>query len=90
MTGKSITDASYRFFNNGIITDSLQNQFTITNSTTGYSIGGNIAYTEPVGKVADYRSTIRPLSKQRDRTDPFFLTDRNTAPWTPTLSKPIR
>ena len=59
--GESITDAQYRFFNGGI-TDSLQNQFS-DNATNGHTIGGNIAYTEPIGKKGqlqlDYSTSVQ-------------------------------
>ena len=58
---ESITDAQYRFFTGGII-DSLQNQF-YDNATNGYTIGGNIAYTEPIGKKGqlqiDYSTSVQ-------------------------------
>jgi hypothetical protein len=72
--GESITDASYRFFNNGFITDSLQNQF-YDNSTTGYSIGGNIAYTEPVGKKSQIQVDYSPNFQKNKADQQTFLFD---------------
>lgn len=60
--GTSITDAEYRFFKNGFVTDSLQQQL-YDNTTNGHTIGGSIAYTEPLGKKAqiqiDYNSSVQ-------------------------------
>ncbi len=64
--GESITDAQYRFFD-GPITDSLQNQF-YDNATSGYTIGGNIAYTEPIGKKGQLQIDYTP-SVQKNKAD---------------------
>ena len=60
--GTGITDASYRFFKSGIITDSISNKYN-DNATNGTTIGGNIAYTEPIGKKGqlqiDYTPTVQ-------------------------------
>ena len=62
--GTSVTDARYRFFknNNTIISDSTQNQY-YDNTTNGNSIGGNVAYTEPIGKKSilqvDYSLSVQ-------------------------------
>lgn len=64
--GESITDARYRFFTGGV-TDSLQNQFS-DNATSGYTIGGNIAYTEPIGKKGQLQFEYNP-SVQKNKAD---------------------
>ena len=60
--GESITNARYHFFNDPLLIDSLQNQF-YDNATSGYTIGGNVAYTEPIGKKGqlqlDYTSSVQ-------------------------------
>ena len=60
--GSNITNAQYRFFENGFITDSLQQQY-YDNPTTGHNLGGNLAYTEPLGKKGqlqiDYTPTVQ-------------------------------
>ncbi|MBC7867500.1 MAG: outer membrane beta-barrel protein, partial [Gloeobacteraceae cyanobacterium ES-bin-316] len=47
--GERITDANYRFFESGIITDSAQNQFS-DNRTDGQTFGGTVTYTESISK----------------------------------------
>jgi hypothetical protein len=60
--GDGITDAAYRFFKNGSVIDSISNKFN-DNTTNGRTIGGNIAYTEPIGKKGqlqiDYTPTVQ-------------------------------
>ena len=60
--GETITDATYKFYENGIVTDSMQNRLN-DNNTNGYTIGGNIAYTEPIGKKGqlqiDYTTSVQ-------------------------------
>ncbi len=66
--GVSITNAQYRFFgNNGNITDSLQQQ-TYNNNNNGHTIGGNITYTEPVGKFGQIQLDYNP-SVQKNKAD---------------------
>ena len=55
----NITAANYRYFDTGIFTDSLQNQF-YDNLTDGYSIGGTIAYTEPLSLKAQLQFDYNP------------------------------
>ena len=62
--GESISDTRYRFYNSQYVFayDSLQNRF-IDNATNGHTIGGNIAYTEPIGKKGqlqfDYNLSVQ-------------------------------
>ena len=65
--GEVINNALYRFFDNGTTTDSAQNQFT-DNQTNGRSIGGNITYTEPVGKKGMFQFEYNP-SVQKNKAD---------------------
>lgn len=65
--GETITDAQYKFYNNGIATDSLQNRFS-DNSTSGTTIGGNIAFTEPIGKKGQLQVDYTP-SVQKNKAD---------------------
>ncbi len=64
--GESITDATYRFYNGGI-TDSVQNQF-YNNASNGTTIGGKIAYTEPIGKKGQIQIDYTP-SVQKNKAD---------------------
>ncbi len=67
--GQSIVDATYRFYDHfGVFTtDSIQNQFT-DNRTNGHTIGGNIAYTEPIGKKSQLQMDYT-LSVQKNKAD---------------------
>lgn len=65
--GESITDSRYRFYKNGVITDSLQNRLS-DNITNGFTIGGNISYTEPIGKKGQIQIEYRP-SVQKNKAD---------------------
>jgi len=65
--GESITDSKYRFYENGIITDSVQNRLS-DNNTNGHTIGGNISYTEPIGKKGQLQFEYRP-SVQKNKAD---------------------
>ena len=59
--GITTNDAEYRYFNTGVFyRDSLQNQY-YDNTANGHTIGGTIAYTEPVGKKAQVQLDYNPL-----------------------------
>jgi len=72
--GEGINDASYRFFQNGIVTDSLQNQFA-DNTTNGHTIGGTVAYTEPVGKKSQVQIDYNPSVQKNKADQQMFLYD---------------
>lgn len=65
--GEVINDALYRFFENGVPGDSVQNQFA-DNHTSGTTVGGNIAYTEPIGKKGQLQIDYSP-SVQKNKAD---------------------
>ena len=72
--GTTTNDADYRYFNAGIFNrDSLQNQY-YDNTSNGHTIGGTVAYTEPVGKKAqvqfDYNPSVQ-LNKADQQTFSF-------------------
>ncbi|MBK8711078.1 MAG: outer membrane beta-barrel protein [Niastella sp.] len=67
-SNENILDAKYRFYDiNNVGTDSLPNQFS-DNLSTGYTYGGNIAYTEPVFKNAIVQFEYNP-SIQKNKAD---------------------
>lgn len=74
--GDYTTDASYRFYDSlGIFTrDSIQNQFT-DNPTKGHTIGGTIAYTEPVGKKGQVQIDYNPSVQKNTADQQTFLFD---------------
>lgn len=58
--GETYSLSRYRFFeDNGMVTDSLQNQF-VDNPTNGYSLSGNVSYTEPVGQKGQLQFSYSP------------------------------
>jgi Outer membrane protein beta-barrel family/CarboxypepD_reg-like domain len=66
--GESIADNRFRFYKNGVFSyDSLQNRF-IDNSTNGHTIGGNVAYTEPIGKKGQIQIDYN-ISVQKNKAD---------------------
>lgn len=67
--GESINDNRYRFYDDfGVFTrDSLQNRL-IDNNTNGHTIGGNVAYTEPVGKKGQLQFDYA-ISVQKNKAD---------------------
>ncbi|MDP4262709.1 MAG: TonB-dependent receptor [Bacteroidota bacterium] len=65
--GDSYVYSDSRTFENGIINDSLQNQY-ITNPTNGYTLGGNISYTEPLGQKSLLQFTYQP-SYSKNKAD---------------------
>ncbi len=73
-TSESITDARFRFFNNGGVQDSVQNQF-YDNLTDGYSVGGSIAYTEPLGKNSMIQIDYNPSIQKNKADQQTFLFD---------------
>jgi len=67
--GESITDSRYRFYDSlGVFKyDSLQNRL-IDNNTNGHTIGGNVAYTEPIGKKGQMQFDYT-ISVQKNKAD---------------------
>jgi hypothetical protein len=65
--GTSINDIDYRIFKAGIVVPTETNNFT-DNTTTGTTIGGSIAYTEPVGKKGQLQIDYTP-SVQKNKAD---------------------
>jgi hypothetical protein len=67
--GESITDARYRYYDSlGVFTkDSTQNRLN-DNNTNGHTIGGNVAYTEPIGKKGQLQFDYT-LSVQKNKAD---------------------
>jgi len=65
--GTGISDIDYRIFKGGLVTPTETNNFT-DNNTTGTTIGGNIAYTEPISKKAILQIDYTP-SVQKNKAD---------------------
>jgi hypothetical protein len=70
--GETYSVSNYRFFNNGVVTDSIQNQFT-DNPTNGYSLSGNISYTEPLSSKSQLQINYSPsYSKNKADQQTYF------------------
>lgn len=72
--GTTTTEADYRFFNNGLALDSLQNQF-YDNNANGYTLGANLAYTEPLSKNAQLQIEYNPSYQKNKADQQTFLFD---------------
>ena len=72
--GESYTRQDLRFFEANIATDSLQNQYT-DNPTSGYSLAGNISYTEPIGKKGQLQFNYAPSWTKNKADQQTFLYD---------------
>lgn len=73
--GETFSVSNYRFFNNGIVTDSLQNQFT-DNPTNGYNLSANISYTEPLSDKGQLQFNYSPsYSKSKADQQTFSYDD---------------
>jgi len=73
-SGETVTDAFYRFFDNGLSEDSSRNQFA-DNLTNGESYTGTIAYTEPVGKKGQLQLEYSPGIQKNNADQQTFLFD---------------
>jgi uncharacterized membrane protein YgcG len=70
--GETYSVSNYRFFNNGLITDSIQNQFT-DNPTNGYNLSANISYTEPLNAKSQLQFNYSPsYSKSKADQQTYF------------------
>ena len=74
--GEATTDAIYRFYDSlgFFANDSLQQQFS-DNPTNGYTLGGSIAYTEPVGKKGQVQIDYNPSVQKNNSDQQTFLFD---------------
>jgi hypothetical protein len=73
--GESTVISHYRFFNQSIITDSLQDQYTI-NPTNGYTISSNISYTEPIGKKGQIQFNYAPSYSKNKADQQTYIFDQ--------------
>ena len=65
--GESYSSGNYRTYKLGLYNDSLVDRFNI-NNTNGTTIGGTIAYTEPIGKKGQLQIDYNP-SIQKNNAD---------------------
>jgi uncharacterized membrane protein YgcG len=87
---ESYANGYYRFFEAGGVydDDSTQNQFT-DNSTNGYTLSGNISYTEPIGKRGQLQISYQPSyskNKADQQTYDFDDNDKSYTAFKPSLS----
>ncbi len=71
---EAVTDAFYRFFNNGFVEDSIRNQLS-DNLTNGESYTGTISYTEPIGKKGQLQLEYSPSVQKNKADQETFLYD---------------
>ena len=72
--GESYTLQHLRFLAKSVITDSLQDQYK-SNPTNGYTLSGNVAYTEPVGKKGQLQFNYSPSYTKNKADQQTFLYD---------------
>lgn len=72
--GETYALQELRFFDKGIVTDSALNQYS-NNPTSGYSISGNVAYTEPIGKKGQLQINYSPSWTKNKADQQTFLYD---------------
>ncbi len=84
--GNTVTDAAYRFFNEGITTDSLQQQL-YDNNNDGYTYSGRIEYTEPIGKKGQLQIDYNPsIVKNKTDQETFSYDGKNYTVFDTSLS----
>jgi len=73
--GESFVRSNYRFFDAmGIPSDSLQDQYTF-NPTEGYSVSGNLVYTEPIGEKGQLQFNYAPSYSKSKANQQTFTYD---------------
>jgi len=71
---ENYTEAQFRFFNNGFVRDSIQDQF-YDNATNGNTLGASFAYTEPIGKKGQLQIDYNPSVQKNKADQQTFLLD---------------
>jgi hypothetical protein len=79
--GESYIFSNNRTFKNGIAFDSLQDQF-IDNPTNGYSLSGNISYTEPLGQKSQLQINYQPSYSKSKADQQTFDFDQSVKGYT--------
>ncbi|WP_276502447.1 outer membrane beta-barrel protein [Terrimonas pollutisoli] len=73
--GETYSTAHYRFFEDAGVRDSLQNQFT-DNPTNGYTLSGNINYTEPLTAKSQLQFNYSPSYSKNSADQQTFEYDQ--------------
>ena len=73
--GETYSTAHYRFFEDAGVRDSLQNQFT-DNPTNGYTLSGNINYTEPLSTKSQLQFNYSPSFSKNSADQQTFEYDQ--------------
>jgi hypothetical protein len=79
--GETYSMAHYRFFDDIGVRDSLQNQFT-DNPTNGYSLSGNISYTEPLSPKSQLQFNYSPSYSKNSANQQTFEFDAQGGKYT--------
>ncbi len=72
--GETTTKAAYKFYNNGIATDSIQNRLSDYNSD-GKNYSATISYTEPIGKKGNLQIDYTPAVQKSSADQQTFNYD---------------
>ncbi|MFC0774323.1 outer membrane beta-barrel protein [Terrimonas alba] len=73
--GETYSTAHYRFFEDAGVRDSLQNQFT-DNPTNGYTLSGNLNYTEPLSAKSQLQFNYSPSFSKNSADQQTFEYDQ--------------
>lgn len=73
--GETYSTAHYRFFEDTGVRDSLQNQFT-DNPTNGYTLSGNVNYTEPLSAKSQLQFNYSPSFSKNSADQQTFEYDQ--------------
>ncbi|MCW3119709.1 MAG: hypothetical protein JWM28_3791 [Chitinophagaceae bacterium] len=79
--GESYVFSNYRFFENQIPSDSIQNQFS-DNATHGHTVSSTISYTEPIGKKGQLQINYSPSYTKNKADQQTFLYDHTGGKYT--------
>ncbi|HKO81781.1 MAG TPA: outer membrane beta-barrel protein [Chitinophagaceae bacterium] len=79
--GETYSNAEYRFFENAGVRDSLQNQF-MDNPTNGYSLSGNLSYTEPLSAKSQLQFNYSPSYSKNSADQQTFEFDAQGGKYT--------
>lgn len=84
--GESFVFSNSRTFKGGMLTDSLQDQY-VDNPTNGYTLSGNLSYTEPIGQRGQLQFSYQPsYSKNKADQQTFEFDGDKYSEFLPTLS----
>ena len=84
--GETYSLSHYRFFKDGFINDSLQNQF-IDNPTNGYTLSANVSYTEPISSKSQLQFNYSPSYSKNKADQQTFEFDESGGKYSEFISQ---